>query len=76
MIETCSIITKTVLTTKINEYSVAKKFPFVFVADEAFTLKAFMLRPFPRKRTLTFMSLLSIMDCLVQDGLLKTPSGY
>ena len=38
--------------TAINEYSVTKKFPMVFVADEAFTLKPFMLRSFPRRNDL------------------------
>ena len=33
--------------TTINEYSSIRKIPFVFVADEAFALKPFMLRPFP-----------------------------
>ena len=44
--------------TTINEYSVTKKFPFVFVADEAFALKPFMLRPFPRRNDLNFYELI------------------
>ena len=44
--------------TLINEYSVSKKFPFVFVADEAFALKSFMLRPFPRRNDLSLYELI------------------
>ena len=53
-----------------------RKFPFVFVADKTFALKPFMLRPFPRQMTSIFINLFSITDCLVQDRLLKRPSGY
>ena len=42
----------------INEYSVTKKFLFDFVADEAFVLKPFMLRPFPRRNDLNLYELI------------------
>ena len=32
----------------IDNYNATKKFPYVFVADEAFALKPFMLRPYPK----------------------------
>ena len=32
----------------IDNYNTTKKFPYVFVADEAFALKPFMLRPYPK----------------------------
>ena len=34
-----------------------RKFPFVFVADEAFALKPFMLRPFSRRKDLNLHKL-------------------
>ena len=42
----------------INNYSTTKKFPYVFVADEAFALEAFMLRPYPRLNELNIHELI------------------
>ena len=42
----------------INNYSTTKKFPYVFVAGEAFALKPFMLRPYPRRNELNIHELI------------------
>ena len=42
----------------INNYSTTKKFPYVFVADEAFALKPFMPRPYPRRNELNIHELI------------------
>ena len=75
LIETCSLFQN--LQHQMNIVSI-RKFPFAFIADEAFTLKSFMLRPFIflGEMTATFINLFSITDCLVKDMLLKTSSGY
>ena len=45
----------------INNYSTTKKFRYVFVADEAFALKPFMLRPYPSRNELNIHDL--IFNC-------------
>ena len=42
----------------IDNCSTTKKFPYVFVADEAFALKPFMLRPYPRRNELNIHELI------------------
>ena len=44
--------------TTINEYSVTKKFQFVFVADETFVLRPFMLGTFPGRNDLNLYKLI------------------
>ena len=44
--------------TTINKYSVTKNFQFVFIADYAFTLKPFMVRPFRRRNELNLYVLI------------------
>ena len=42
----------------IDNHSTIKKLTYVFVADEAFTLKPFMLRPYPRRNELNIHELI------------------
>ena len=42
----------------IDNYNTKKKFPYVFVADKAFALKPFMLRPYPRRNELNIHELI------------------
>ena len=42
----------------IDNYDTTKKFPYVFVADEAFALKPFMLRPYPKRNDLNINKLI------------------
>ena len=44
--------------TTINKYSVTKNFQFVFIADYAFALKPFMVRPFRRRNELNLYVLI------------------
>ena len=44
--------------TTINEYNVTEKFPFVFVPDEVFALKPFMLRSFLRRNAFSLYELI------------------
>ena len=65
-------------TATVKEYSITKKCPFVFVADETFALKPFMLRPFLRRNDLNLYELVfdyrlsRVIDCLVTEN----TSGY
>ena len=42
----------------IDNYNTTKKFPYAFVADEAFALKPFMLRPYPKRNDLNINKLI------------------
>ena len=42
----------------IDNHNTTKKFPYVFVADEAFALKPFMLRPYPKRNDLNINKLI------------------
>ena len=44
--------------TTINEYNITEKFPFVFVPDEVFALKPFMLRSFLRSNAFNLYELI------------------
>ena len=61
----------------INEYSVTNKISVCFHCRWSFRFETFYVKTFfLREMTSTFINFFSITDCLVQDKLLKTPSGY
>ena len=61
----------------INECRVTNKIFVCFYCRWSFHFESFYVKTFfLREKTSAFINLFSITDCLVQDRLLKTPSGY
>ncbi|XP_018378047.1 PREDICTED: uncharacterized protein LOC108770818 [Trachymyrmex cornetzi] len=54
----------------------SKEFSFVFVADEAFPLTTYMMRPYPRSGSLNITKKILIIDLVAREELLRVRLEY